>query len=603
MDELIFHKRITKITISVILILIILLAGGSMIVSVLDRLRQDTVNTQMQEEAEEYRINILRSLDADLALLHTLAELPEYNGTADGGEAFDMHYETGAAGKFISVAYFMKSNTGTLIRRSEGTQEEISSQSLNQSVMEMLEKAFEGEDAISEIYYNEILEMDTYAYAVPVREGDSVVGVLAAECGTKTISDILGDAMVLSGQGYIHLIGVDGRFLILSPKQPEETLVSVFENDYIKDETERIRDAMAGGRSASYSFDYQGDSYTIYLEPLGLNGWYLFCVNSMQGISVPMYRMIFLMQAISAGSLLLVCFLLFYGYRLVRLYNKELMLAAYHDPLTGAYNLDKFTRMLDRILERSGEGAVMALNIRKFKFINEIFGREQGNRILCLIKKILDRHLAEDEFCCRDTADFFYAYFKGSDSGLLRQRVEEMIQEAVHMIYGHDGGYQIQMYCGVTMISKAEKAASGDIMTHTMFALAKAKETPPDRIWFYDSEVHKQEQLENYIESHMNQALTDGEFKLFLQPKMNLRDHSLGGAEALVRWITGNGRRIQPDQFVPIFERNGFCVRLDMYMTERVCIQIRDWLERGIEPIPISINQSRLMFYEADTLH
>ena len=88
------------------------------------------------------------------------------------------------------------------------------------------------------------------------------------------------------------------------------------------------------------------------------------------------------------------------------------------------------------------------------------------------------------------------------------------------MIYGHDGGYQIQMYCGVTMISKAEKAASGDIMTHTMFALAKAKETPPDRIWFYDSEVHKQEQLENYIESHMNQALTDGEFKLFLQPKM-----------------------------------------------------------------------------------
>ena len=74
--------------------------------------------------------------------------------------------------------------------------------------------------------------------------------------------------------------------------------------------------------------------------------------------------------------------------------------------------------------------------------------------------------------------------------------------------------------CWIGFWSVPEKAASGDIMTHTMFALAKAKETPPDRIWFYDSEVHKQEQLENYIESHMNQALTDGEFKLFLQPKM-----------------------------------------------------------------------------------
>ena len=166
--------------------------------------------------------------------------------------------------------------------------------------------------------------------------------------------------------------------------------------------------------------------------------------------------------------------------------------------------------------------------------------------------------------------------------------------------------YQLAFYCGVAVLPSAcgspkeAKAASENLMAHVLFALDSAKGVHSSYIWFFDTELHKKEELENYIESHMHQALRDGEFRLFLQPKKNLHSGTLDGAEALVRWKTGDGKMIFPDQFIPLFERNGFCVELDLYMAEQACRQIRSWIDRGITPVPISVNQSKLLFFEAD---
>lgn len=98
----------------------------------------------------------------------------------------------------------------------------------------------------------------------------------------------------------------------------------------------------------------------------------------------------------------------------------------------------------------------------------------------------------------------------------------------------------------------------------------------------------------------MHQALQNGEFRMYLQPKIDLTSGRLGGAEALVRWTTGTGRMLYPDQFIPLFEQNGFSVSLDLYMVECACKQLRAWLDQGIQPVPLSVNQSKLLFFEAD---
>ena len=101
-----------------------------------------------------------------------------------------------------------------------------------------------------------------------------------------------------------------------------------------------------------------------------------------------------------------------------------------------------------------------------------------------------------------------------------------------------------------------------------MFALEISKNNFKIPLWFFDAALHEQEKMNDYIERHMYEAIENGEFELYLQPKIDLKTNSLASAEALVRWIRNDGTTIFPSQFIPIFEQNGFCVNLDMYMDD-----------------------------------
>ena len=87
-------------------------------------------------------------------------------------------------------------------------------------------------------------------------------------------------------------------------------------------------------------------------------------------------------------------------------------------------------------------------------------------------------------------------------------------------------------------------------------------------------------------------------FMIYLQPKVDLETKKLAGAEALVRWQRQDGSIIVPNDFIPLFENNGFCAKLDLYMFERVCEWIRTWLDQGLEPVEISINQTKRIFFD-----
>lgn len=193
-------------------------------------------------------------------------------------------------------------------------------------------------------------------------------------------------------------------------------------------------------------------------------------------------------------------------------------------------------------------------------------------------------------------------FLRDIDKEIIESRLNKIIEE----IFDYDAllhtNYHLKIHCGIVISSDQYNLDTtfDGLMVSVMFALDKAKEKLQTSIWFYDVELHEREKIDNYIESHMHQALEKHEFKFFLQPKIGLKDGSLESAEALVRWITNDGQELYPDQFIPIFEKSGFCIELDMYMFEEACKQIRKWIDEGIEPIGISVNQSKLLFYEAD---
>lgn len=133
------------------------------------------------------------------------------------------------------------------------------------------------------------------------------------------------------------------------------------------------------------------------------------------------------------------------------------------------------------------------------------------------------------------------------------------------------------------------------ILEKANYAHSICKSNPTITSYRYNEDDKQTAIGEKIIESKMEEALAQNQFSLYLQPKYRLSDESLAGAEALVRWYNGETHElIYPNSFIPLFERNGFITKLDMYMLEQVCRLIHGWLEEGREPTAVSINFSRL---------
>lgn len=603
MSEKQLMRRLRKITAVVVVISILLFLGGGFITSSLGRVQKDTMTTQMISEAEEYKANVLRKIKMDQQTLQTLASFFRFSNTISmiDTDAFaNGLYESNRHNSFIQMGYFTEDGDGIRVTVDREIKKNVRMEDLEEELQASIGEAWQGESAVSRVYEDARTGEKVFSYAVPVYQGDEITGVLTAKDSIEAFEDILDDKTAMNGYGYVHMIGKEGKFLIRSKnKVVDKRVESIFDGNYITDgEKEKIREAIDRDESVFSEFRYQGTAYQIYLSPIGLNGWYLFCVDTMQGVNAPIYQMINVTRAVFVGVLCLSVFLLIYGYQMLRKNHKQLIELAYYDSLTGAYNTVRFMQEMKDALSGPEKYSVCVLNIHQFKFINEIFGRAQGDKLLCHISQVLKESVNPGEYFCRDTGDFFWMILKGQNEEAIRERLYEMMEKISRFSLSQHHNYQIMIYCGVAV--RRNDSSAEMMMTHAMFALQTAKGTDRNNVWFYDVELHKQETLQNYIESHMHQALKDKEFRMFLQPKMDMRTGKLGGAEALVRWIPKDGTIIYPNQFIPLFESNGFCSSLDMYMVENVCRKIREWIDAGITPVPISVNQSKILFYEED---
>ena len=131
-----------------------------------------------------------------------------------------------------------------------------------------------------------------------------------------------------------------------------------------------------------------------------------------------------------------------------------------------------------------------------------------------------------------------------------------------------------------------------------LFANKSIKAKNNESIHFYNDNIRLSILNENQIESEMEEALKKDQFKMYLQAKVSFNTNKFVGSEALVRWIHPTKGLIPPDHFIPLFEKNGFIENIDLYVFEQACKTILSWIERGLEPIPISVNLSRAHIFK-----
>ncbi|MEG1779574.1 MAG: EAL domain-containing protein, partial [Oscillospiraceae bacterium] len=117
------------------------------------------------------------------------------------------------------------------------------------------------------------------------------------------------------------------------------------------------------------------------------------------------------------------------------------------------------------------------------------------------------------------------------------------------------------------------------------------------RYAYYDQSFRERMLAEQMITDNMQQALANGEFVVYYQPKYELCSEEIIGSEALVRWIHPEKGFMSPAEFIPLFEKNGFITDLDMYVWEQACKTISRLKKQGTEVHPISVNVSRIDIY------
>jgi EAL domain-containing protein (putative c-di-GMP-specific phosphodiesterase class I) len=113
-------------------------------------------------------------------------------------------------------------------------------------------------------------------------------------------------------------------------------------------------------------------------------------------------------------------------------------------------------------------------------------------------------------------------------------------------------------------------------------------------ICYYSDNQEDKLVTKKFIEDRMDYALEHGEFVMYLQPKYSISTAGVVGAEALVRWIHPEKGMLPPAEFISVFEKNGFIIKLDEYIWEQACKAIRGWIDSGVQPVPISVNISRV---------
>ena len=603
MDDTNLKKQLGKSGIIVLILILVILTTGSLFAKYIYNSRLESIRDQVMMESNEYKSRILKQIENNFELLSVLSSFLDVENTSDKKLLAEKLNLANRKSSLMSLIYVDTKGNATLSIHRSRLVYDIKISSLSDEVQRVIRLSLCGESKISFIFKSPIINDNVFVYSVPVYSGNKIVGALAASDTLGIFQDILSGRTILGGGGYIHLLNSRGVFLLHSPKAVvAEKLPTIFDGPYIKEESrESIYAAMQRQEQVFSSFEYEGKTYPFFLEPIGFNNWYLCCVNNGEGLFSLSNSLLLVIEAAFVITLLLLISFVLYGYYLYSRYTKRLTNLAYYDQVTGAKNMVWFRQHLPASLRDSGN-AVVKMCVRQYPFLVEIFGQEKSTYFLKQVKEIADRHVREDEFFSRDTDDYFYFLLNDIDKDIICDRLNSFFYDLNENIDIGNIYYQLAFYCGVSIYDgegDPEKNAEL-LMTHVQFALEKAKGAHSNFIWFFDSELHITEELENYIESHMHQALENKEFKLFLQPKKNLHTGKLEGAEALVRWKPSNGRILSPNQFIPLFEKNGFCVELDFYMIRQACCQINSWINQGIEPVPISVNQSKLVFFERD---
>ena len=263
--------------------------------------------------------------------------------------------------------------------------------------------------------------------------------------------------------------------------------------------------------------------------------------------------------------------------------------------MTGLYNLRAFLyKAAEEMRQNSADTyAIIVMDISNFKSVNEFCGRNAGDELLKCIAEAFRESSSERAVRSHFRADIFAMLTPFTQ----REELVAIVKNIKAKIRQCPIPCRVLPAFGICVATDPEMPISL-MQDYATMALKSIKGKFYADYAFFDEKMRDQMFLEKQIENDMVEALESGQFRLFVQPKVDMSTGEIIGGEALVRWQHPEKGIIGPAQFMPVLEKNGFIIDVDRYVWEEVFRFVGGLLEQGKKAVPISINISRLHAYD-----
>ena len=319
-------------------------------------------------------------------------------------------------------------------------------------------------------------------------------------------------------------------------------------------------------------------------------------VYILQDVIIYSQDLFILVMAVILFGIMMAIFIIYYliSFISVIVSMRRMSKILYTEVVTGGNNWLYFEKRGNKLLssqKHSKQYAVIHFKMRKFRSFCTCFGVSEGNVLVEKLYNVLKKQINKKELLVYKDNASYALLLKYTDEQQLKERIETLTTSLNTVL----PNMKLYFVVGVYTVDKDDTDIE-QLYSNAVLACDMLGDEAENKIVFYDIEMNKRRLWERKVEDDMDSALNNHEFQVYLQPKISTNKEVLAGAEALVRWIHPTEGFIPPNKFIPIFERNGFILKLDDYMLEEIAKQQAKWIEQGQTIVPISVNISRAHF-------
>ena len=583
--DLLQNKLKTKGTLAFVIIISIIALLCSLLIKRGSDIANNEVDRYLSEISQQTSYKVNQGIDMNIDKLTTIGYSLKYLNE-EKQEKYIKEILADSAYEWIGIV------------SSEGIISTTNDQVIHLNNLQIIQKALQGQSAVSEeIVENSQGEKGTL-YAVPYQEKKVLVGWMPSDT-----MRLLLNTDTFDGTGFSHIVSKNGNFILYSANsnsalKGDNFFTSLEAQGKVSDgyDLEFMKKNLLEGKDGEIEFTIgNNEERSLIYTALDEGNWYLLSIVPPDIYNTLISSYIFQSVLTVAGSvsvLFLCLFVLIWW--VTKKKNQEIYDIAFVDPITLGFTQSRLKIELDELMSCFEPFSFITLDLKKFKLINDSFGSYEGNRVLNHVYHCIKKNLNDQESVSRVNADNFDIIFKTIDKEEISQRLAKIATDINEFNKEREIPYFIPIICGTYIVTEKDDTM---ITIHDRANAARKKNKKSGQLLcnnlFYEELERLNMIKEKEIENSMEKALENHEFQVYLQPKVCLKTGKVIGAEALVRWLHPTKGIIYPNDFIPLFEENGFILKLDQYVFEEVCKLLRRWIDQEKPLRRISVNLSR----------